>query len=130
MKFKLFFSLLFLAIAATLFAVPPDAVVSPDNLINDIKGVQDWSGLLSLETAIYTAVITVGGYLSAFIPGLRSIDSGVWRVLVFAILVVAGSAVLGIGNIWIGAISYFFSTSLYEVVLKWFIRSPKPVEVK
>ena len=132
------FSFLFFGLMAILFGVlmplaafagvPPEAVPSPDNLIDAVKGVQDWSELLSLETAIYTAVFTVGGYLSAFIPGLKNIDSGTWRVLVFAILVIAGSAVLGIGNIWLGAISYFFSTSLYEVVLKWFVKSPKPVE--
>lgn len=100
--------------------------IDPGQIVDDIKGVTDWSQLLSLETAIYTFIITVGGYLSAFIPGLRSIDSGTWRVLVWAIMVIAGSLVIGVGNVWLGAISYFFSTSLYEVVFKWIRPSPKP----
>ena len=100
--------------------------IDPKDLTDQIKGVQDWSQLIGLETAIYTAVFTIGGYFTAFIPGLKSIDSGVWRILTFAVIVIAGSLVLGIGNIWLGAISYFFSTSLYEVVLKWAFPSPKP----
>lgn len=123
MKFKsflLFFSLVFL--------VPILAMANPGDIVDAVKDAQSWEDLLSLETAIYTTIFTLGGYLSAFIPGLKAINSGTWRVLVFAILVIAGSLVLGIGNIWLGAISYFFSTSLYEVVLKWFVKSPKPSE--
>jgi len=100
--------------------------IDPGKIVDDIKNATDWSQLLNLETAVYTFLITVGGYLSAFIPGLRSIDSGVYRILVWAILVIAGSLVIGVGNVWLGAISYFFSTSLYEVVLKLFKPSPKP----
>ena len=128
--FKKHFSLFlmssfFLALAAIQLVAQ---TADPGQLVNDIKGVQDWSQLVSLETAIYTAVITIGGYFSAFIPGLKNIDSGVWRVLVWAIMVVAGSLVIGFGNVWMGAIAYFFSTSLYEIVLKWFIPSPKPAQ--
>lgn len=100
--------------------------IDPGKIVDDIKNATDWSQLLNLETAVYTFLITVGGYLSAFIPVLRSIDSGVYRILVWAILVIAGSLVIGVGNVWLGAISYFFSTSLYEVVLKLFKPSPKP----
>lgn len=124
MKFKSFLTLFSLV-----FLVPILAIANPGDIINGVKDAQSWADLVSLETAIYTTIFTIGGYLSAFIPGLSSISSGTWRVLVFAILVIAGSLVLGIGNIWLGAISYFFSTSLYEVVLKWFVKSPKPSEV-
>ena len=107
-----------------------ETIPNPGDIINDVKAVTSWTDLLGLEAVIYTFIITVGGWLSSFVPGLRSIDSGTYRVLVWAILVIAGSLVIGVGNVWIGAISYFFSTSLYEIVLKWIIRSPKPEETK
>ena len=124
-------SLLFLALS--LLAInglqAQDTITNPADIIDDVKKVTSWTELLGLEAVIYTFIITVGGWLSSFIPGLRSIDSGVYRVLVWAILVIAGSLVIGVGNVWVGAISYFFSTSLYEIILKWIIKSPKPSEV-
>lgn len=107
-----------------------DSIPNPGQIITDIKKVTSWTDLLGLEAVVYTFIITVGGWLTSFIPGLRSIDSGTYRVLVWAILVIAGSLVIGVGNIWVGAISYFFSTSLYEVVIRWIIPSPKPSLVK
>jgi len=125
-------SLLFLALS--LLAInglqAQDTIANPADIIDDVKKVTSWTELLGLEAVIYTFIITVGGWLSSFIPGLRSIDSGVYRVLVWAILVIAGSLVIGVGNVWVGAISYFFSTSLYDIVLKWIIKSPKPSEVQ
>lgn len=125
-------SLLFLALS--LLAInglqAQDTIANPADIIDDVKKVTSWADLLGLEAVIYTFIITVGGWLSSFIPGLRSIDSGVYRVLVWAILVIAGSLVIGVGNVWVGAISYFFSTSLYDIVLKWIIKSPKPSEVQ
>jgi hypothetical protein len=107
-----------------------EVIPNPGDIIDDVKKVTSWTDLLGLEAVIYTFIITVGGWISSFIPGLRSIDSGVYRVLVWAILVIAGSLVIGVGDVWIGAISYFFSTSLYEIVLKWIIKTPKPSELK
>lgn len=101
-------------------------ITNPSDIVDGIKNATDWSQLVGMETAVYTLVFTIGGYLSAFIPGLRAIDTGAWRVLTWAILVIAGGLVIGWGSIWGGAIAYFFSTSLYEVVLKWFLPSPKP----
>jgi hypothetical protein len=105
-------------------------VMSPGTIVDTIKGAESWTDLIGMEAGIYTVLITLGGWFSAFIPGLRSIDSGVYRVLVWAVMVVGGSLVIGIGDIWVGALSYFFSTSLYEVVIKLFIKSPKPSEVQ
>jgi len=123
----LFFLVLSLVALAPVSA--QNLIPNPADIIDDVKEVTSWTDLLGLEAVIYTFIITVGGWLSSWIPGLRSIESGVYRVLVFAILVIAGSLVIGVGNVWVGAISYFFSTSLYEVVLKWFIKSPKPSEL-
>ena len=104
-------------------------ITDPAVIVDGIKQSTSWTDIIGYEAVIYSFLITVGGYVSAFIPGLRSIDSGTYRVLVWAILVISGGLVLGFGNVWIGAISYFFSTSLYEVVLKWIKRSPRPAEV-
>jgi hypothetical protein len=104
-------------------------ITDPSVIVDGIKESTSWTDIIGYEAVIYSFLITVGGYVSAFIPGLRSIDSGTYRVLVWAILVIAGGLVLGFGNVWIGAISYFFSTSLYEVVLKWLKKSPRPAEV-
>lgn len=104
-------------------------ITDPAVIVDGIKQSTSWTDIIGYEAVIYSFLITVGGYISAFIPGLRSIDSGTYRVLVWAILVISGGLVLGFGNVWIGAISYFFSTSLYEVVLKWMKRSPRPSEV-
>lgn len=128
MKFRTFFTLLVAFFA--LVAIPMAQLVNPIDIIDSVKESTSWTDLITLETAIYTFLITVGGYVSAFIPGLNKIDSGVYRVLVWAILVIAGGAIIGFGNVWMGAISYFFSTSLYEIVLKWLVRSPKPSETK
>lgn len=124
--FFLISTLLFMTLSLIAINAVHAQPIDPGKIVDDIKNATDWSQLLNLETAVYTFLITVGGYLSAFIPGLRSIDSGVYRILVWAILVIAGSLVIGVGNVWLGAISYFFSTSLYEVVLKLFKPSPKP----
>jgi hypothetical protein len=104
-------------------------IPDPVGIIDSVTKVTSWTDLLGLEAVIYTFIFTVGGWFSSFIPGLRSIDSGTYRVLVWALLVIAGSLVLGIGNVWLGAISYFFSTSLYEVVLKWIVKTPRPSEL-
>lgn len=124
----LFFLVLSLLALNTISA--QEVIPNPADIIDDVKNVTSWTDLLGLEAVIYTFIITVGGWLSSWIPGLRSIESGVYRVLVFAILVIAGSLVIGVGNVWVGAISYFFSTSLYEVVLKWIVKTPKPSELK
>ena len=124
MKFKFF-----LLLMITMILAPFVSMANPGDIVDAVKEAQSWEDLLSLETAIYTAVITLGGYISAFIPGINAIENGTWRVLVFAIIVITASVMFGIGNVWLGAISYFFSTSLYETVLKWFVRSPKPSEV-
>lgn len=98
----------------------------PADVIDDIKEAESWQDLVNLQNAIMSAIILIGGWLSALIPGLRNIDSGVYRVLTWAIMVIAGFAFIGGAEIWQGAIAYFFTTSLYEVVIKLFAPSPKP----
>ena len=82
--------------------------------------IDQWFG--SLES-VYSVIVVIGGYLSAKIPGLNSIGNATYRVLAFAVLVAAGFWYFG-ADIWGLAISYFFSTSFYEVVLKAIRPSP------
>lgn len=126
LKFSYLFNIIMIALVSCIAVTLGAQSANPAELIDDIKGVSSWTDLVTLEAAIYTAVITLGGYLSAFIPVLKNIDSGTWRVLVWAVMVIAGSVVLGFGNVWMGAIAYFFSTSLYEILLKKLFPSPKP----
>ena len=74
---------------------------------------------------VYGVVIIIGGYLSAFIPGLKNINAGVYRVLTWAVLTGSGAIYLG-SDVWGVAITYFMATGLYNVVLKLIIRSPQP----
>lgn len=76
--------------------------------------------------ALYGALVIIVGYLSAFIPGLKKIPKGVYRVLAFAIISGAAFVYFGWSNA-IGIIfTYAISTSIYEVILKLFAKSPPP----
>ena len=78
---------------------------------------------------LYGAVVIIGGYLSAFIPGLNNIDQGVYRVLAWAIMTGIGFALFGSSIISL-AVTYAISTSLYEVIFKLFRASPSPSELR
>jgi hypothetical protein len=118
-------SLLLIVGAATALISQTAPPPSPTEIIDTVRDATSWGDLLNIETGLYVLLITIGGYLSAFIPGLNKISDGTWRVLTWAILVIAGAAIIG-KSVWIPAIAYFFSTSLYEIVLKWIVKSPKP----
>ncbi len=98
----------------------------PIQVIEDIKNATSWQDLLGTETAIYTIIMILGGYLSYWIPGINKIPNTTYRVLTWAILVIAGASVLGFGNVWQGALSYLISTNLYQVILKFIVKTPKP----
>lgn len=80
----------------------------------DISSPESLFGSMEI---LYGAIIVIGGYLSAFIPGLREIDSGVYRVLAWALMTGIGFAVFG-SSILSLAVTYAISTSLYEVIFK------------
>lgn len=110
----------------TISLIAQEAITNPVDIIDGIKGATSWSDLVLWEPAIYSFLIVLGGWFSSKIPWLNKVENGTYRVFVWAILVISGGIVVGFGNIWAGAIAYFFSTSLYELVLKWMIPSPKP----
>lgn len=81
--------------------------------------------LFSGVDALYSAFVVIGGYASRFIPFLNRITNGTYRVLAWAVVCGIGFYVFGGAKIVNLAISYAMSTSLYEVVLKWFNKKPK-----
>lgn len=107
-----------------------ESVPNPADIIKGIGESKSWADLIGWESALYAFLILLGGWITPYVKWLNKIDSGVYRILVFAILVISGGLILGFGNVWQGAFAYFFSTSLYEVVIKLFVKSPKPSEVK
>jgi hypothetical protein len=100
---------------------------TPGEIIDGIKNAKSWGDLLGWETAIYSFLLTLGGYLTHIIPGLNNINSNTYRVLTFAILAIVGVSMVGLADVWEGIIAYLFSTGLYNIVLKWFIKTPTPI---
>lgn len=76
---------------------------------------------------LYGAIVVIGGYLSAYIPGIKNIGPGVYRVLVWALLTGLGLYLWGASVLSL-ALTYFIATGLYSVVLKFFLRSPTPTK--
>lgn len=107
---------------ACLFTICASAQVAPDLTIPTTP-----AGFFEAARVewVYGLVVLFGGYLSKWIPGLNAISSGVFRVLTWAIITGAGALYFGADIISV-AMTYFMSTSLYEVFLKWIIKSPKP----
>jgi hypothetical protein len=113
-------------VCASLALMAQITAPSPSETYNAIKGVTSWEQLLTLEGAIMSMLIVLGGYISWLIPGLKAIHSNTYRIATFAILIIAGAIVLGISNVWQGAISYLFATGLYQLLLKPVAPTPKP----
>ena len=82
-------------------------------------------GLVGGAEILYGAIVVLGGYLSSFIPGLKSISNATYRVLTFALIVGVGFAMFG-SNILSLALSYGASTSIYETILKLVFKTQKP----
>lgn len=78
---------------------------------------------------LYGFLIIVTGYLSSFIPFLKNIDKGVYRVLAVAVVIGAAFFFGGQSSIFTLVMTYTVSTSFYEVILKLLAKSPKNKEV-
>lgn len=85
----------------------------------------DWFSEHTMEV-VYGVLVVIGGYLSAFIPGLNKITVGVYRVLTWAVITGAAAIFFKGANVWGIAITYFVSTGLYSVLLRLIFASPKP----
>lgn len=118
-----------LVLLLTIFVVPLIGQ-NPIDIIDQVKGAVTWDELLSKETAITSGLILIAGYLSPFVPFIRKIPQGAFRVGAFAIIIIVALVKgFAIGSWAGGAIAYFFSTSLYELVFKWIFPSKKTLEV-
>jgi len=84
------------------------------------------ASILGSDEFIYGALVIVGGYLSAYIPGLNKIKPGVYRVLALAVAIGVVFIVFGFdASILSLILTYALSTSAYETVLKRVLPSPK-----
>lgn len=105
---------------ALLLIIPFGAQAQTDGL--DLSSPDTLFGGMEM---LYGALVVIGGYISAFIPGINKIDNSIFRVLAWAILTGLGFFLFG-GKVLSLALTYAASTSIYEIILKWIIRSPKP----
>lgn len=112
----LLFAALFIAVlklGAQTPEIPAISELTPETIFN------------ALVDPMYSAVIVILGYASGYIPGLKNINNTFVRVGVVA-------AVAGLGFfLWKGEftkilISYFFSSGLYQIVLRNILPTPKP----
>lgn len=109
--------------------IPPPTDFDLVDFLDALKGVKSYQDLLLLFDPILGLVVLIGGYLSAYIPGLNKITSGTYRVLAFGILAIAIFAVFGFAPAWQGVITFMFTTGLYKYLFKIILPSPKPAEV-
>lgn len=75
---------------------------------------------------LYGALVVIGGYLSSFVPGLNKIDKTVYRVAAFALAVGALFVAFTPMSAFSAVVTYAMSTSIYELVLKVFKKTPQP----
>lgn len=90
----------------------------------DINTLQPETLINTLVEPIYSALIILFGYLSAFIPGVKKWSPFV-RVITFALAAGLGFWLFGV-SFWKIAVSYLFSSGLYATVLKNIFPTPKP----
>lgn len=81
------------------------------------------TGFANAVEWLYGGLIIIAGYISPFIPGINKISNTIYRVLALAIIIgigfkfVAGTSILSL------VLTYTFSTSFYEVILKLFSKT-------
>lgn len=82
--------------------------------------------LLEWTDLVYAALVIIGGYASAYIPGLKSIPVTVFRV--FAIALILAAIFISMG--WSGGFNVLFSylaaTGFYDLILSFLKKTPKP----
>lgn len=91
---------------------PPIATLTPETLFET-----------SVEP-LYTGLLIIFGYLSAYIPGVNRFSPFI-RVLAFGLVTGLGIFLFGGGSVWKLAFSYFLSSGLYITFFKNILPSPK-----
>ncbi len=82
----------------------------------------------TLYEPVYGVLVILFGYLSAWIPGVKKL-APFYRVLAFGAVAGIGFKLFGL-PFWKIATSFFMSASLYAVVLKNILPSPKATVVQ
>lgn len=121
-KFGLFLALALLALT---FGLDAQSIVSP--AVSDGLDLSSLEVLFSNDDILFGALVVLGGYLSSFIPGLKSIDDTAYRVAAWALLTGVGFFLYG-AEVTGLAFSYLISNGLYTYIFRLFKKTPSVTE--
>lgn len=102
-----------------------DTIVTPPPFPTDPNGLT-LDFLLQWTDAIYGALVIGMGYLSSKIPGINKIPKTAWRVAAIALVLAMAFIVAGKGIPLALLFTFFSVTSLYDLILSLFKKTPKP----
>jgi hypothetical protein len=77
---------------------------------------------------LYGLLVLLSGYVSGFIPGVNKYRPFL-RVAAFALALALGFHLFGGASIWQLALTYFFTSGLYDIFIKNILASPKAANV-
>lgn len=90
---------------------PPIESLTPENLFN------------AAVDPIYSALVLLFGYISAYVPGVNRFSPFI-RVVAFGLVAGLGVHLFGGASIWKLAFSYFLSSGMYITFFKNILPSP------
>ncbi|RME64359.1 MAG: hypothetical protein D6790_03350 [Caldilineae bacterium] len=132
MKRELFYQLILtvLLVLAAFFAsttvallaqTASDTLLPPPNITPDMPV----EVLVDYSVALYTALVVLLGYLSAYIPGLNKVAGVQLRVLVVAAVTALIFITLGFAKGWQLVLAYLTAALGYDKLLSPFFKTPK-----
>lgn len=92
--------------------LPPVTDLTPSNIFT------------MLINPVYSALVVIFGYVAYLIPGVNKFAPFI-RVAAFALVAGLGFILYGVADFWQIAITYFFTTGLYDLFLRKILPSPK-----
>lgn len=95
-------------------------ILNPESSLADLI---EWTDLL------YTSIIIISGYLSAYIPGIRNIPSTAWRVAAIALVVAVIFILMGSKGFGL-LFGYLAATGFYDLILSFIKKTPQPAQKK
>lgn len=111
-------------------AVVDSTALTLPEILDGLKNIESIPQAFIYELAISTLLMNIVGYLSPVIPFFNKIPSTAWRIVAFIVVAVAILINVGVDlNVVTQIVAYFFSTGLYNLVLKLFVKkTSKPEE--
>ena len=104
------------------FQIEEDSAVSQVVEISELTPQNIFGALVD---PIYLALVTLLGYLSAFIPGVKKIQNTWLRVFAVALVIGLGLYIWH-GDFWKIAVTYVISSGLYVTIFRNIVKTPKP----